>query len=109
MDKRFGFQLFAAAMVTTLLMAGCSKTPEVTFPASAPVSNVTDIDVSEHVKTALQQNDLLKTFDITVVTTKGDVRLTGALNTQVQIDEALKIARAAEGVHSVHDELTLKK
>ena len=77
--------------------------------ASAPVVNVADIDVTTHVKTALLQNDSLKGFDITVVTIKGDVRLIGVLDNQSQIDEAIKIARASEGAHTIHDELTLKK
>jgi len=58
---------------------------------------------------ALQQNDSLKAFDIGVVTLKGDVRLSGMLDSQAQIDEALRIARAADGAHAVHDELTIKK
>jgi hyperosmotically inducible protein len=40
---------------------------------------------------------------------KGDVRLTGVLETQQQIDEALRLARAAEGAHTIHDELSLKR
>jgi osmotically-inducible protein OsmY len=73
------------------------------------LGNVSDLDVTEHVKTALQQNDALKGFDIGVVTLKGDVRLTGVVSSQAQIDEAIKIARAADGAHTVHDELTIKK
>jgi len=48
-------------------------------------------------------------MDITVVTTKGDVRLTGILDSQAQIDEAIRIARAVNGVHAIHHELTIKK
>ncbi len=77
--------------------------------ASAAFGNISDIDVTEHVKTALQQNDSLKGFDVTVVTVKGDVRLIGVLDSQAQIDEAIKIARASEGTHTIHDELTIKK
>ena len=88
-----------------LLVAGCSKPP----PATAATGNVADADVSEHVKTALQQNDSLKGFDITVVTLKGDVRLIGMLDNQAQVDDAIKIARAADGAHSIHDEFTIRK
>jgi osmotically-inducible protein OsmY len=77
--------------------------------ASAAVGNVSDIDVTEHVKTALNQNDSLKGFDINVVTLKGDVRLIGMVDSQSQIDEAVKIARASDGAHTVRDELTIKK
>jgi hyperosmotically inducible protein len=43
------------------------------------------------------------------VTLKGDVRLIGVLDNQLQIDEALRIARASEGAHTIHDELTIRK
>lgn len=100
----------AAALVLTGLV-GCSKPPEPTAasPAPAAAANVSDIDITEHVKTALQQAPTLKGTDITVVTSKGDVRLTGVLDNQGQIDEALRIARVADGTHAVHDELTVKK
>jgi hyperosmotically inducible protein len=86
---------------TSALLA-CSKTPV------APVAQVSDSDITEHVTTALQQSTLLHGMNITVVTLKGDVRLTGVVDRQAQVDEALRIARAAEGVHTLHDELTVK-
>ncbi|MDL2337835.1 MAG: BON domain-containing protein [Pseudomonadota bacterium] len=112
MNKRTGSFLFAASMTVMMAVGGCSKSPEATATtpaASAAVGNVSDIDVTEHVKTALQQNDSLKGFDIKVVTLKGDVRLIGVLDSQAQIDEAIKIARASDGAHTIHDELTIKK
>lgn len=114
MNKRTRLLAFAAAaaVAATLSAGGCSKSPQATATApvaSAAVGNVSDIDVTEHVKTALHQNELLKGFDIVVVTLKGDVRLIGVLDNQAQIDEALKIARASDGAHSIHDELTIKK
>ena len=112
MQARSGFLLATAAVAATLVLGGCKPSPEVgaALPAaSAAAGNVSDVDVTEHVKTALQSNDSLKGFDIQVVTLKGDVRLAGVLDKQSQIDAALGIARAAEGAHSIHDELTLKK
>ena len=112
MNKHTGYSLFAAAMAAMMVVGGCSKSPEATATmpaASTAVGNVSDIDVTEHVKTALHQNESLKGFDINVVTLKGDVRLIGMLDSQAQIDEAIKIARAADGAHTVHDELTIKK
>lgn len=117
MNKRSAFPLFAVALIAAMLAGGCSKSPEPAVPVPAPsmpvpstvAGNVSDIDVTEHVKTALLQNDSLKGFNIAVVTLKGDVRLTGVLDSQVQIDEAIKIARASEGAHTIHDELTIKR
>jgi hyperosmotically inducible protein len=110
MNKRAGILLLVATLTTTLLMGGCEKLQPTNTPAaSAAMGQVSDTDVTEHVKTALQQSDGLKSFDITVVTLKGDVRLSGMVGNQAQIDEAIKIARAADGAHAVHDELTIKK
>lgn len=119
MNKRAAILLGAiVATLATLGLGGCSKPPEPTVAgsaapaapaASSATGNVADIDVKEHVTTALQQSEALKGFDITVVTLKGDVRLIGVLDTQTQIDEAIRIARAADGAHTIHDELTIKK
>jgi hyperosmotically inducible periplasmic protein len=118
MNKRNRTLLSAAAMAAAMGVTGCSKpaepSPTVMTPATSPAApantgNVSDIDVTEHVKTKLQQNEMLKAFDIQVVTLKGDVRLIGVLDSQAQIDEAIRIARASEGAHSIHDELTVKK
>jgi osmotically-inducible protein OsmY len=66
------------------------------------------VDVTENVTTALLRNELLKGAQITVITTKGDVRLVGVLTSQAQIDAALATARTTDGVHALHNELTLK-
>ena len=96
----------------TILLGGCGKAPEATATtpaASAAAGNIADIDVTTNVKTALLQDAGLKGFDIGVVTRNGDVRLVGVLENQAQIDAAIKLARAAEGAHTIHDELTVKK
>lgn len=101
------FTAFAAAG-----LGACGEAPAPTgsrSPATAAAANVTDVDITEHVKTALVQAASLKGTDITVVTMKGDVRLIGVLDNQAQIDDAIRIARAAEGAHTIHDELTVKK
>ncbi len=113
MNKRQGSMLISVAiMAAAMQMGGCNKSPP--LPSMLPVAsqastNVTDLDVTEHVKTVLHQNESLKPFNIDVVTLKGDVRLMGVLDNQAQIDQAISIARAAEGAHTVHDELTIKK
>lgn len=100
-----------AASALILLAAGCGKppTPAGTPPVSQNENRETsDADVTTGVKTALGQDNALKSFDLAVVTSKGDVRITGQVDTQRQIDSALAIARGVKGVHSLHDEITLK-
>lgn len=102
----------AAAAFAVIGLAGCAKAPDLLAgpaAASSDTAHVADADVTKHVKTALRHAQALEGFDIAVVTTKGDVRLTGVLDNQAQIDEAIRIARAADGAHTIHDELTVRK
>lgn len=92
-------------------MATSPATTSTTMPpatADAGVANVSDDEVTTRVKTALAQDATLKGFDIAVVTLKGDVRLTGMVDSASQISDAIEIARSAAGAHSIHDELTVK-
>lgn len=101
-----------ASSFLLLLVGGCNKPPEPVVTQAAGQSNsheASDVDVTTRVKTALLREHALKSFDIVVVTVKGDVRLTGQVDKQSQIASALAIARSIEGVHSLHDELTVKK
>jgi len=113
MTQRPGFLFFAAtAAAVAGLMGGCSKPAEPVVPpppSTVAAASLPDMDVSANVKKALQANDMLKTADIGVVTTKGDVQLTGMLDSQAQIDEALKTARTATGVMTLKNDLTIKK
>ena len=112
MKIRVNILLYVSLLAATAaLLIGCGKPPaSAAVPAAADPSgnHVPDSDVTANVRTALGQDPALKGFDIGVVTLKGDVRLTGMLGDQSQIDEALRMARSAVGAHSVHDELTLK-
>jgi osmotically-inducible protein OsmY len=112
MSFKFKFPQMCLIVLVGIFISGCSKSeqkPPLSIPSSSVSVNVSDRDVNEHVKTALDQNDSLRRFDIQVITLKGDVRLVGSVETQEQIDEAQSIARAAEGTHSIHNELTIQK
>ena len=109
MDNSVGLKLLTVALAATLMLSSCDKTPEKSPPAMTVVGNVADADVTENVKAALHKDELTKGFYITVVTLNGDVRLTGEMENQTQIDEAVKIALASDGVHTIHNELTIKK
>ncbi len=112
MNRNLRTQFWSVAVVTLALVTGCNKTPEsakVQLPSTSNAANVADVDVTTNVKTALLRDPTLKQFDISVVTLKGDVRLIGVVDTQSQIDAAIKLTRGTDGVHSIHDELTIKK
>ncbi len=76
--------------------------------SSAAPSSADDQQVTARVKTALENDGNYKTLDIQVITLKGDVRLVGMMENAKQRDEALKLVRGVEGVHSIHDELSVK-
>lgn len=104
------FILSATFLGMTSVIA-CNKPREAANTSNPSISVKTEIgdsDVTTKVKTALHNDELVKNFDIAVVTTKGDVRLTGAVVNKNQLDYIVKLVRSIEGVHSIHDELTIK-
>jgi|GEM_PF-1057977 len=76
--------------------------------ASDTTAHVSDADATTHVKTALGKVPDLGDGDITVVTTKGDVRLAGTVASRAQMEAVITAARAAQGAHSIHNELTVR-
>jgi len=72
-------------------------------------TKIDDATVTGRVKTALLADAAIKSFDISVVTYKGEVQLTGFVNNQSQIDAAVQIAGATQGATSVKNELMVKQ
>ena len=68
-----------------------------------------DSIVTGKVKAALIADEAIKSTDIAVVTRKGEVQLSGFVNSQTQIDRALLVAKAVVGVTDVKNEMTIKK
>lgn len=65
--------------------------------------------ITGKVKAALLGDAKVKSFDIAVVTRKDEVLLTGFVDNREQMDRAIEIARGIEGVHSVSNEMSIKK
>jgi hyperosmotically inducible protein len=104
--------ILSATFVSMTMIVGCNKPQEATDttkPIAAVNTAISDADVTTKVKTALHSDEMVKGFDISVVTTKGDVRITGVVDNQDQLDHIDKLVLGIEGVHSMHDELTIKK
>ena len=100
-----------------ILVSGCDSRQtdtRATAPATTPVTTSvgTEIDdgvVTAKVKSALLADPSIKSFDIAVVTRKGEVQLSGFVDIQAQIDHASELARAVDGVKSVANEMSVKK
>lgn len=76
----------------------------------ATVGNTVDDGiVTAKVKSALLSYPEIKSFDIAVVTRKGEVQLSGFVDSQAQINKAIDLARGVEGVKSINNEMSIKK
>lgn len=107
------------------LLAACGKTePErAPTPVAAPAPAVvpaqgaettvrTDIDdsvVTARVKSALAIDDVVKGMDISVETRKGEVVLSGFVDSKVQMERAGTLAQSAEGVDQVRNDLLVRQ
>lgn len=108
--------LLLAAATLALFLSACNKPVPAAKPpmadapaASAAMPEISDTEVTTRVKTALLSDDMTKAFDVNIATTKGDVRRTGTMDSQAQIDQALRLARATGGVRAAHDEPAVKR
>jgi hyperosmotically inducible protein len=72
-------------------------------------NKVDDGIITTKVKAALLADASVKSFDIAVVTRKGEVQLSGFVDNQSQVDRAIEVARGIEGVRSVGNEMSIKK
>ena len=72
-------------------------------------STIDDGIVTARVKSALLADPGIKSFDIGVVTRKGEVQLSGYVDDRAQINRAIDVAQAVEGVQSVGNEMSVKK
>lgn len=72
-------------------------------------AQIDDGVITTKVKSALLADDTVKGLDINVDTSQGTVRLSGAVDSQAQIDMATQIAKSVEGVQDVQSELTVNQ
>ncbi|MEW6163550.1 MAG: BON domain-containing protein [Pseudomonadota bacterium] len=104
--------LLLGAMLSSPLLGGCEMPAEATArarQAAAAGMAGRDAAVTERVEIALRSDAAIQADKIAVLTTKGDVRLTGRFDSQDQIDRVIALVRGVEGVRSIHDELTLSR
>jgi hyperosmotically inducible protein len=118
MDMKNKFVVLTITLISALAVTGCGKTDNKgTEPAAgepkpeAQTTVGTDIDdstITTKVKTALLADDQVKGLDIQVETHKGEVQLSGYVDSQAQIDRAMEITRGVEGVKNVNNKITVK-
>ena len=72
-------------------------------------SAIDDSAITAKVKAALLADADVKSTDINVETKKGEVQLSGFVSNPQQVDRAVKVASAVDGVKKVDNKLTVKK
>lgn len=99
--------LLTAALLSSsaLFIAGCAHHPGHERTAGEVVD---DSALTTKVKAALLAEKDVNSFDIKVKTFEGTVQLSGFVDSQWQIDKAIQVAAAVNGVHHVTSDLIHK-
>ncbi len=97
---------YSAVVVALALMLslGCTSTPTQESTGEYVDNSV----ITARVKTAIFKDPSLKSAEINVETFKGVVQLSGFVSSQSDINRAVEIARAVDGVKSVENDMQLK-
>jgi hyperosmotically inducible protein len=99
--------------LTFALLSGIPACDQNQKAAHTPTTTIgTDVDdtlITTRVKSALMQNENVKSFDISVTTINGAVTLSGFVDNQNQIDISTKVARSVDGVKVVNNQLAIKE
>jgi len=106
--RRGGVGLAAAMAALGLSLGGCYQHTD----APASVSAGTQLDdavITAKVKTAIATDSEAKGVATSVETRKGNVMLSGFVDSQAQADRAVQLAKAVEGVNGVDSKLMVKE
>ena len=98
---------YITATLLTLIFAitlGCASTPK----QEGTGEYIDDSVITVKVKTAVLNEDTLKSAEINVETFKGVVQLSGFVSSQAAISKATEVAKAVKGVSAVKNDMRLK-
>ena len=94
--------LICIALVTAFL--GCASTPK----REGTGEYLDDSAITTKVKAAIFNDPSLKVFQINVETYKGEVQLSGFVDSPQSVSRAGEVARGVKGVKSVKNNLNVK-
>lgn len=105
-------RLLMGTALAAALLAGCNKAPDTSTstppPSTTMGTQVDDTVITAGVKAALLGDEAVKSFDLQVETRQGTVLLSGFVDSQAQIDQAVALASGVAGVARVENGVTLK-
>ncbi len=72
-------------------------------------NKIDDTVITASVKAAMLADPIMKSREVSVVTVKGEVQLSGYVDSETQISHATDVAKTVEGVLSVVNHMSVKK
>ena len=99
--------LFASFLLAILMISllGCASTSR----QEGTGEYVDDSVITAKAKAAIFADDSLKSSEINIETFKGVVQLSGFVNSQTDITQAVKVVRSVRGVISVKNDMRVKE
>ena len=91
-------------VLTLLIVAGCASSPK----QAGTGEYFDDTVITTKVKAAILHEPSLSSAEINVETFKGDVQLSGFVNSRADISKAIEVARTVNGVRTVKNDMRLK-
>ena len=104
MNKIHFFRQLIILLFLTALMAGCAGTRTSESTGEYMDNSV----ITAKVKAAILEDPMLKVFQINVETFKGEVQLSGFVDSPEAAARAVQITRGVKGVTSVKNSLVVK-
>jgi osmotically-inducible protein OsmY len=98
--------LFVPFLMLIMLVSflGCASTAT----TEGTGEYIDDSVITTKVKAAIFSDATLKSMEINVETFKGEVQLSGFVNSKADIDRAVEVARGVKGVSSVRNVMRVK-
>lgn len=93
-----------ALLVLMIAFLGCASTQK----QSSPGEFIDDSVITTKVKAAIFEEPTLKTLQISVETFKGEVQLSGFVDSAQNVKKAGEVARGVAGVKSVKNDLIVR-
>jgi len=104
MVKRHRILSFLVCIVLVTAFLGCASTQK----REGTGEYLDDSAITTKVKAAIFNEPTLKVFQINVETFKGDVQLSGFVDSSQSVSKAGEVARGVKGVRSVKNNLIVK-
>jgi len=104
MVRRHRILSFLVCIVLVTVFLGCASTPK----REGTGEYVDDSAITTKVKAAIFNDPALKVFQINVETFKGEVQLSGFVDSAQSVKKAGEVARGVGGVKSVKNSLIVK-